>query len=70
MLLLSDPGGSRLMKYLRWSAFQRKLTILSTTIVIQAVHYYKSGNTIPENVSLSVPVFFYMLGGPTLFSIC
>ena len=33
------------------SAFQRKLTILSTTIIIQAVHNYKSDNTIPENVS-------------------
>ena len=38
------------------SAFQRKLTILSTTIIIQAVHNYKSGNTIPENISLSAPV--------------
>ena len=33
-----------------WSAFQRKLTILSTTIIIQAVHNYKSDNIIPENV--------------------
>ena len=37
------------------SALQRKLTILSTSIIIQVVHNYKSGNTIPENVSLSVP---------------
>ena len=33
------------------STFQRKWTILSTTIIIQAVHNYKSGNTLPENIS-------------------
>ena len=33
---------------------QRKLTILTTTIIIQEVHNYKCGNTIPDNISLSV----------------
>ena len=35
------------------SAFQRELTILTTTIIIHVVHNYKCCNTIPESISLS-----------------
>ena len=43
-----------IVEKLSWSAFQRELTILTTTIIILEVHNYKCYNSIPENILLSV----------------
>ena len=41
------------------SAFQRELTILTSTISILEVHNYKCYKSIPENISLSVTCNLY-----------
>ena len=46
--------GSSNTNFAPWSAFQRELTILTTTIIILVVHNYKCCITIPENILLSV----------------
>ena len=53
-----------------WSAFQRELTILTTTIIIHVVHNYECCNTIPESISLSAPTIYVIIAKCRIFQRC